>query len=480
MTESKSTVPDRENLTPFQKDLVAVLNHNELYGGRGAYRSQHAGTAKSGYSFGYAQHDLGTNPEARKAFLAMLRKFGRENPEILGGKARSDIQRALEQGDKKEIERHKDAINHVLSGEAGKATINAMAPEQLSKLVKEVDDVVETGESNPLAKDFVNSREGKVAIADLINQYGNANTFRWYVSGKEVSIDGAKVKLDRKLDWKGYVEYVNRFKYAKANPDDAMRRLENIADVTGTRKQHDDAVTAIRLGKFTPPRKPEPPKREDKPSAPGGEAKDGGKGGGETPAQAAGGDSPVPGQRIAVSGEELPEHNTIHDLREKPEIVRLVDDLRAPGSEVAEIALKDPGEWTLDEAGKVMAGRLRLVDNDPEVERLGGLERTFYASHWPGSGRRDATGRSVVPDDPPTLPETPAPARTREGEPLDAALNRFAPAMGRLAAKESVGKAVESLQKGLNILNGARSEGTIRSPLKVDGVFGPKTKSGLR
>jgi hypothetical protein len=79
------------------------------------------------------------------------------------------------------------------------------------------------------------------------------------------------------------------------------------------------------------------------------------------------------------------------------------------------------------------------------------------------------------------IPEKPKPLATADGNPLNDALRRIGHNILKNAKKDGLFAAVKPLQGGINILaDNAKAAPHPFPKLKQDGVFGPKTRSGLR
>ncbi len=144
-----------------------------------------------------------------------------------------------------------------------------------------------------------------------------------------------------------------------------------------------------------------------------------------------------------------------------PEARKFLDDVVKPGSRVDEILLKPVSRWTDDELGAVMGARLDLPSGHPERNRMADKETEFFKRfHGAGTAR--------------PIPKDPTPARTPDGGDLASVLRRVGADVVRAAGKGGLPPALRGLQRGINLKRDAATA------LKVDGAFGPLTRTALR
>ncbi len=183
-----------DELQGLERIYHEVMKKNELLDGKGAYKLSFAEKGNSGPSFGGNQMDLAANPEARKIFL-----------EIVKDAKNSDDSNILLSSDVKKIEdifsKPKDMVgkkiddifedklakklNSALSSEYGIKKIN----EAYVKEIKERAAVVEKEISkitNPQAKAFYDTDQGRVLLFDFKNQYSPKNKIVDYINGEPV------------------------------------------------------------------------------------------------------------------------------------------------------------------------------------------------------------------------------------------------------------------------------------------------------
>ncbi len=150
------------------------------------------------------------------------------------------------------------------------------------------------------------------------------------------------------------------------------------------------------------------------------------------------------------------------DLRDtSPEARKFLDDVARPGSRVDEILLKPVSKWTDGELGVVMGARLDLPSGHPERNRMADKETEFF-KRFNGAG----TARPI--------PKDPTPARAPDGGDLASALRRVGADIVRAAGRDGLPPALRDLQRGINFKRDAAMA------LKVDGAFGPLTRTALR
>ena len=144
-----------------------------------------------------------------------------------------------------------------------------------------------------------------------------------------------------------------------------------------------------------------------------------------------------------------------------PEAQKFLDDVVKPGSQADEILLKPVSRWTDDELGVVMGTRLDLPSGHPERNRMADKETEFFK-------RFHSAGKT------PPIPKDPTPAKAPDGGDLGSALRRVGAHVVRAAGRDGLPPALRDLQRGINLKRDAAME------LKVDGAFGPLTRTALR
>ncbi len=144
-----------------------------------------------------------------------------------------------------------------------------------------------------------------------------------------------------------------------------------------------------------------------------------------------------------------------------PEAREFLDDVVRPGSRADEILLKPVSKWTDDELGVVMGTRLDLPSGHPERNRMADKETEFF-KRFHGAGTT------------PPIPKDPTPARAPDGGDLGSALRRVGADVVRAAGRGGLPPALRDLQRGINLKRDAATA------LKVDGAFGPLTRTALR
>ncbi|MDA1091582.1 MAG: hypothetical protein O3A85_14895 [Proteobacteria bacterium] len=156
-----------------------------------------------------------------------------------------------------------------------------------------------------------------------------------------------------------------------------------------------------------------------------------------------------------------------------PENRKFMDDLMQPGDPVDEILLKKPEDLTQDEFLELKKAMIDLPAG-PEQERLDKAATSFLEHRYSTKPvRYDAVGRMIDPKPVNAIPEEPKPLATADRKPLKYALRRIGLGILMDAKDDGLDAAVKRLQGGINILSQAPG-------LKEDGVFGPKTRSGLK
>lgn len=163
------------------------------------------------------------------------------------------------------------------------------------------------------------------------------------------------------------------------------------------------------------------------------------------------------------------------DREEDPEVAVLRAAVAEMPRGVEAVMLKDPERWIEGEMRAVMASDTYWRAGDPERAAVQDAVTRWHDRHY-GTGPmpRDATGRGVSAGPVRTPADKPMPLTDGRGQALDQALARAADNVAQQAKQDGVGPAVNALQAGLSILSGAET------PLKRDGIMGPKTKARLR
>ena len=173
----------------------------------------------------------------------------------------------------------------------------------------------------------------------------------------------------------------------------------------------------------------------------------------------------------------------------RPDIQKLRDEMLKPGKPVDDILLKKPEDWTEGEVREVMKERLRLPMNNPERPSLWNSEKKWF-KHFYGDGNAKADEFGKIADPKPIrrMIDKPLDARTADGRPLSKEISRFSKHLSGAAGDVPAPELVKSLQSGLNTLGMSKRWNSKNAPglagggrmLKEDGVFGPKTRGGLK
>ncbi len=160
-----------------------------------------------------------------------------------------------------------------------------------------------------------------------------------------------------------------------------------------------------------------------------------------------------------------------------------MNNLLEPGDTVDEIMMKKPEDLTEGEVKEIMNARMDATTED-ERERLFTAEKGFF-DHFFGNEPvgPDAAGRTMEPKPIRPIPQTPKPIATADGEPLQVGLRRIGRKVVGDARDDGLASVIKRLQGGLNLLGEAKApkDGAVPlAKLNEDGVFGPKSRSGLR
>ena len=165
----------------------------------------------------------------------------------------------------------------------------------------------------------------------------------------------------------------------------------------------------------------------------------------------------------------------------RPDIQKLRDEMLKPGKPVDDILLKKPEDWTEGEVREVMKERLRLPMNNPERPSLWNSEKKWF-KHFYGDGnaKADEFGKIADPQPIRRMIDKPLDVRTADGRPLTKEISRFSKHLSGAAGDVPAPELVKSLQSGLNTLGMSKRLPKPLPALKEDGVFGPKTRGGLK
>ncbi len=149
-------------------------------------------------------------------------------------------------------------------------------------------------------------------------------------------------------------------------------------------------------------------------------------------------------------------------------------DQAVDGAEIdlEDLMLKPVDDLTEDEAKALGQWSWKLKSNDPRRLEIENLRRDFYVLNYGDKPvDNDATGRMIAPEPVRKMPEKPKALAAPNGEPVAAALQRFAARIARPVHDDGETTVVKALQSGLSVLG---------DELKIDGVAGPKTKAVLK
>ncbi|MBL6931122.1 MAG: hypothetical protein ISR53_09435 [Rhodospirillales bacterium] len=187
----------------------------------------------------------------------------------------------------------------------------------------------------------------------------------------------------------------------------------------------------------------------------------------KTASQSAPGDDDVKGS----SGADTLVADESTKAGRRPEVQSFLEDLKKSDNPLADILLKQTGDWTEDEVGQVHRSDAYADPRQPDVA---GKVRQWYEQHYGTDPVQfDETGRTMQPVFTTVPKKEPAPVLGSDGQPvLDGVLGVGAK-IADLADKSGLSTAIRGVQSGLNLLD---KTGT----LKTDGLFGPKTKQALR
>lgn len=164
-----------------------------------------------------------------------------------------------------------------------------------------------------------------------------------------------------------------------------------------------------------------------------------------------------------------------------PENRKFMDDLMRSGDAVDDIMLKKPQDLTEGEFTELKK-RMIALPAGAEQDRLDKAATAFLENRFgDGPAEHDAVGRMIDPQPVRPAPKTPGALRTVDGRPLEAGLKHIGQTILKDAKNNGLADAIKNLQGGINFMKDAKQKTPMPFPaLKQDGVFGAKTRNGLR
>lgn len=227
MTEHTRTKP----LSRFQTMLKDHFSHGgEVANPAQGNRLSNPATANSGYSVGWVQRDLARAPNDLEKVMGVLKQdsvlAGEANrlTTILGKKASQ-----LTGADREFLEDQKSRINIQLGTEEGRKILDEISAAQAKKLEQKVNELAT--KAGPLAREFMNSTEGKPRIANYLNQFGtNTDRLEPFLQGREVMLNNGRnrIKLDRPMTVEKWRDYVGSTLHGTRDPGDVDRRFRAV------------------------------------------------------------------------------------------------------------------------------------------------------------------------------------------------------------------------------------------------------------
>lgn len=225
---SKSTT---QALTPFGSLLRDHFEKGaELAKQSEGYRLTPPATGNSGYAVGWVQRDLVYTPNDLKKVIEILKQDSalaqqaEKLTTILGKKASR-----LTKADRTFLEQNRRRIDDALSSDAGRKVLEDISAAQAKKLEQKVNELA--AKAGPLAREFMNSTEGKLRIADYLNQFGtNTDRLEPFLQGREVMLNNGRnrIKLDRPMTVEKWRDYVGSTLHGTRDPGDVDRRFRAV------------------------------------------------------------------------------------------------------------------------------------------------------------------------------------------------------------------------------------------------------------
>ncbi len=328
------------------------------------------------------------------------------------------------------IEANKEKIGAVYNTEAGRGLISDLHRAHLTEVDRKVDRVIDA--AKPENKQFLESKTGRAIIGNIHNQFGNADAFTQFASGKGPSrFNGRNHKLEGPMDLDKALDYMKDYKYFQQNLVDFERR-EGIY-----RKLDKEAG-----GQASEP-KDEPQARPD-----------------ENP-------QPTPGPEPKADAGEADGDDDYHAAGK----AKMIAQMDTPESDYEEVMLKHPKRWTESELDIVM-GSEDYWDGGPRQGEAPSKAKVWFDTVH-GERSRPAPTSSKPPQD-------------GAGGDLMDGVRRVGERVAHAAKATSWPDAVQTLQAGINRFaadppGGEDPVSRIWSPiLRQDGDFGPKTSLALK
>lgn len=228
------------NLEGIYEDYHHIMMMNELKGGKGGYELKWAEN-ESGPSFGGNQMDMSKNEYSRQIFKDIMENATDANGnKILSSSQISKIDKVLD-NEKAMVgaSHHKlfgnmvSTIDLALQSPYGKKAIHQAYVNEMLTRGNWVESFVDALNEGP-GKNFAKTDIGKMCVFDFYNQYGikKRGALHTFLNGGKATLKSGKVlgpitKQDFNIEdfKKDFLFHLKRY---KDNPDDVIRRLNNI------------------------------------------------------------------------------------------------------------------------------------------------------------------------------------------------------------------------------------------------------------
>ncbi len=225
----------------FQNELSSILSS--------VYKLSHAGTGKSGYSFGFPQWDVlhptkvdETGRTDRDLLLDILRNAKDSSGNYIISDALDTTNRNQDEkintlysniiNNKSLSDSDKNLVNQALSSTYGKAEINISYDEYLELVIDDLDGKISKLPDSTHA--FLESDIGYSLLADYHNQFDFSSTgiLSKFFRGESVTVGGKSISVEGTLGIDDFLRYRLSSKWASSHPNDVERRLKNVFDRT--------------------------------------------------------------------------------------------------------------------------------------------------------------------------------------------------------------------------------------------------------
>jgi hypothetical protein len=250
----------------FKKRLHKVFLNNELDGTETpAYKISHAGTAQSGYSFGFNQMDIANNATAKTILENIIDNAKNSaNALIINATQKTAIKSVwTTKGSASALSSsQKTLLDNALQSTYGISKVNSEYNDELDTIIAHIDSVV-ASVTDAADKAFLQgSIASKLFLADYHNQFhlSIGGKLHNYLKGQSVVLGSNTIQKEGVLDWPDLMKFYAKTKYCTDSPSDGKRRSKTVidqsdlaaADKASYKKQVDDAFDGTASASGSP------------------------------------------------------------------------------------------------------------------------------------------------------------------------------------------------------------------------------------